>query len=152
MTHPRHTLATLTVGLVAALALVACGAIAPQRHNEPSAGTAYAPTTYQEIGAASSGVTTSRWSSSVTVSRLAGRSRQRAQITVNYVCSPRGATCRWSGEASQTGAATCPVSFDGARSIWRGPAEPAPGTEHANVTFQSMRGVARPHVCVYVDG
>jgi len=151
MRYPRRTVATLMVGLVAPLALAACGATAPHRHNELNASTARAPTTYQAIGSASSGSTTSSWSSSVTVSRLAGTSRQRAHITVNYECSPSGPTCRWSSEASQTGSGTCPAIFDVAHSIWTGPAEPTPGTDHASVAFQPMHGVARPHVCVYVN-
>jgi hypothetical protein len=96
-------------------------------------------------------LTTSRWSARVTVSRLAGTSRQRAQIAVNYECSPGGPTCRWSSEASQTGSGTCPAVFDVARSIWTGPAEPTPGTDDASVTFQPMHDIARPHVCVYVN-
>jgi len=145
------------LGLVAVLAFAACGATAPHRHNELKAGTAYAPTTDQEIGSersesGSSGLTTSStWSVSVTVSRLAGTSRQRAQITVNYECSPSGPMCSWSSEASQTRSGTCPAVFDAARSIWKGPAEPTPGIEHASLTFQPMHGVDRPHVCVYVN-
>jgi hypothetical protein len=145
------------VGLVGALAFAGCGATDPHGHNELKAGTAYAPTTYQETGSersesGSSGVTTaSTWSVSATVSRLAGTSRQRAQITVIYECSPSGPTCRWSSEASQTRSGTCPAIFDAARSIWTGPAEPTPGTEHASLTFQPIHGVDRPHVCVYVN-
>jgi hypothetical protein len=139
------------VGLAAPLALAACGATAPGTHNGMRHGAAYAPQTYQTIGEASSGLTTSRWSSSVTVSRLARTSRLRAQITVNYECSPSGPTCRWSSEASQTGAATCPAIFDVARSIWTGPAEPTPSTDRASVTFQLLHAVARSHVCVYVN-
>jgi uncharacterized lipoprotein YmbA len=151
MRFPRSTLATLIAGFVTVVSLAACGSTAPHTVKKLSAGTAYAPTTYQEVGATSSSSSTSRWSTSVTVSRLTGTSRQRAQITVNYECSPSGPTCRWSSEASQTGSGTCPAIFDVARSIWTGPAEPAPGTEHASVTFQPMRDVARPHVCVYVN-
>jgi len=151
MRYPCRILATLMVGLGAPLALAACGATAPNRHAGLSAGTAYAPTTYQTIGAGSSSLTTSSWSSRVTVSRLAHTSRQRAQITVNYECSPSGPACRWSSEANQTGADTCPVIFNAAHSIWAGPAEPTPGTEHTSVTFQPMHGVARSHVCVYVN-
>jgi hypothetical protein len=139
------------VGLIAPLALAACGETARDRHNGLNASAADAPTTYQAIGGASSGLTSARWSSSVTVSRLAGTSRQRAQITVNYQCSPSGPTCRWSSEASQTGSGTCPAIFDVARSVWTGPAEPTPGSDHASITFQPMHGVARPHVCVYVN-
>jgi uncharacterized lipoprotein YmbA len=151
MCYPRFTLATLIAGFVTVVSLAACGSTVPHTAKMLSAGTPYAPTTYQQVGAASSSYSTSRWSTSVTVSRLADTSRQRAQITVNYECSPSGPTCRWSSEASQTGSGTCPAIFDAARSIWTGPAEPTPGTETASVTFQPIHDVARPHVCVYVN-
>jgi hypothetical protein len=73
------------------------------------------------------------------------------RITVTYECSPSGPTCRWSSEASQTGSGTCPAFFEVARSIWTGPAEPTPGIDHASITFRPINGVARPHVCVYVN-
>ena len=156
----RHVLVTLLAIAAAALvAYVRFGAGGTPRVDTPGPGIAASPlpvsalsTTYLSIGGASSGTTTSKWSASVTVSRIAGTHRQRAQITVSYECSPSGPACRWSSEASQTASGTCPAMLDAARSIWTGPPEPTPGTDRASITFQPMHGVARPHVCVYVNG
>lgn len=158
MRQAHSGVATLTVGLVAAVALAACGSAAPHMENALRAGTAYAAQTYSIIGVATStwgsgeaAPTKTTSSGTVTVAKLAGTTRERASIGVNFACSPVGPTCRWSSEASQIGAAICPEALDAAQSIWAGPDEPIPGTERASFTFQPMRGVARPRVCVYVN-
>jgi len=114
MRYPRRRLATSMLGLVAPLAVAACGATAPHGHNELNAGAASVPTTYQEIGSAETGSGSSGLTTSDGPPRdgqqAAGTSRQRAQIAVNYECSPGGPTCRWSSEASQTGLVPVPPS------------------------------------------
>jgi hypothetical protein len=156
MRRPR--VATSMSALVVLLTLAGCGSAAPHRASAIGAGAAYAPRTYDAMGAAASGsagstaaTTTSTWTYSVTVSRLTATTRQRAVVTVTYHCSPSGPTCRWSAEASQTDAATCPDSFDPADSIWTGPSEPTPRTEQATVTFQPSHATTTPRVCVYIE-
>ena len=142
--------------LVVGLALAGCGAVAPHSARTIAAGEAYAPRNSGGSGAeaSSSGAaavtTRSTWSWSVTVNRLMATTRQRAAITVSYQCSPSGPTCRWSVEVSQTGAARCPASFDAADSIWTGPAEATPRTEHATFTFQPTHATTTPRICVYI--
>jgi hypothetical protein len=153
----QFRLVTSVAALVALLAIAGCGSAAPHRPSAIAEGAAYAPRTYGAVGSSestsgSTGATThSTWSYSVTVSRLMATSRQRAALTVSYQCSPTGPTCRWSAEASQTDAARCPASFDPAHSIWTGPAEPTPRTEHATIIFQPTHATTTPLVCVYIE-
>jgi hypothetical protein len=156
MKRRRYEKVMMCVAVLATgLGIGACGSSASAPKKSREVGSAYAPKTWGESASTATGSggqsATDMITYTVTVSKLAGTSRQLADLTVRYECGGGGASCVWSSEASQIAGNVCPLEFDSAQSVWAGPLKHAPGTEHATFTFEPRVGVPRPQVCVYVD-